>query len=226
MAEKEKFDEFLDEVVQDIRQEKFKQLWNKYGKQVSSAVTVILVVVAGYSLWSNYQTRELERQSDYYIKAQSYLEQGETSKALALLEELGAGRTVYAAFAKFSKAAVLSEAGKTQDLDAALSLYQEIGDDSRLDRIWRDTAILRLVSLAFERDKNQAGVLLEKLEPLCDAGRPLQALAMEQKGLLLYLSGKKDEAAEVFVQIVQLASAPEGLKLRAQIMAQQISSGV
>lgn len=224
MAEKEKFDEFLDEVVQDIRQEKFRQLWNKYGKQVSSAVTVVLVVVAGYSLWSNYQTRELERQSDYYVKAQSYLEQGEASKSLALLEELVTGRATYAAFAKFSKAAVLSEAGETQNLDTALNLYQELGDDSRLDRIWRDTAVLRFVSLAFEKDKNQVEVLLEKLEPLCDTGRPLQALAMEQKGLLLFLSGKKDEAAEVFVQIVQLASVPDGLKLRAQIMAQQSSS--
>ncbi|WP_010298843.1 tetratricopeptide repeat protein [Candidatus Odyssella thessalonicensis] len=224
MAEKDKFDEFLDEVEQDIRQEKFKQIWDKYGKQASSAITVLLVAVASYSLWSNYQTRELERQSDFYVKAQTYLEQGEPTKALSLLKELSAGNKAYATFAKFSQAAILSEPGKDQDLDKAFSLYQEIANDSRLEQVWRDTAALQLVSLSFEKDPQQAETLLAKIEPLCEPGRPLQALALEQKGLILYLSGKKSEAADIFVQIVQLGNAPENVKWRAQTMAQQISS--
>ncbi|AIK97212.1 hypothetical protein ID47_11440 [Candidatus Paracaedibacter acanthamoebae] len=224
MAEKDKFDEFLDEVEQDIRQAKFKRLWDKYGKLTSSALTVVLVVLAGYSLWSNYQAREIERQADYYIKAQTYLEQGDTTKALALLKELSSGHKTYATFAKFSEASILAAPGDKKDIDKALSLYQEIADDSRLELVWRDTATLQFISLSFEKDPKQAEALLTKIEPLCAAGRPLQALALEQKGVILYLLGKKAEAAEVFVQIVQLSGVPEGVKIRAQTMAQQISS--
>jgi hypothetical protein len=224
MAEKDKFDEFLDEVEQDIRQAKFKHLWDKYGKLASSALTVVLVTLGGYSLWSNYQAREIERQSDYYIKAQTYLEQGETAKALALLKELSSGHKTYATFAKFSEAAILAVPGDKQDLNKALALYQEIADDSRLEMVWRDTASLQFISLSFEKNPQQAEALLTKIEPLCGAGRPLQALALEQKGVILYLLGKKTEAAEIFVQIVQLPGVPEGVKIRAQTMAQQISS--
>jgi len=224
MAEKDKFDEFLEEVEQDIRQAKFKKLWDKYGKLASSALTVVVVVLVGYSLWSNYQTRELERQSDYYIKAQSYLEQGDTTKALALLKELSGGHKTYATFAKFSEASILATPGEKQDVDKALSLYQEIADDSHLESVWRDTATLQFISLSFEKDAKQAETLLAKIEPLCAAGRPLQALALEQKGVILYLLGKKVQAAEIFVQIVQLSGVPEGVKVRAQTMAQQISS--
>jgi hypothetical protein len=224
MTEKDKFDEFLEEVEQDIRQEKLNRLWAKYGKQASSVLTVLLVVVAGYGLWSHYQTRNLERQSDVYVKAQMYLERGETSKALTLLKELNQGSQAYATFAKFSEAAILAAPGDNHDLDKALGLYQELADDSRMEAVWRDTAALQWVSLSFEKDPTQGEALLAKLDTLCQAGRPLQALALEQKGLILYLSGKKAEAAEVFVQIVQLAAAPEGVKLRAQIMTQKISS--
>lgn len=224
MAEKDKFDEFLEEVEQDIRHEKFKQLWDKYGKLGSSVLTGILAVLVGYSLWSNYQARELERQSDYYIKAQSYLAQGEKSRALALLKDLNDGNKTYATFAKFSEAAILSEVGEQQDIEKSLALYQEIADDSRLEDVWRDTATLQLISLGFERDSKQAQALLEKVEPLCQEGRPLRALAMEQKGIILYMTGDKSKAAEVFVQIVQLPEVPEGVKIRAQTLTQQISS--
>lgn len=224
MAEKDKFDEFLEEVEQDIRQEKYAHIWNKYGKKATSALTGILVILVAYSLWSNYQRRDLERQADYYVKAQGYLEQGDSSKALALLKELSSGTKTYATFAQFSEAAIFSAPGDKQDIDKALKLYQEISANSNLEAVWRDTAMLQYVSLSFEKDPKQVDSLLSKVEPLCQAGRPLQALALEQKGLILYMTGKKKEAAEIFVQIVQLAQAPEGVKLRAQTMAQEISS--
>ncbi|MBX3457539.1 MAG: tetratricopeptide repeat protein [Candidatus Paracaedibacteraceae bacterium] len=224
MAEKDKFDEFLEEVEQDIRQERFRQLWEKYGKQASSALTAILVVLAGYSLWSNYQNRELERQSDYYIKAQSYLEQGETSKALAILKDMTSGHKTYATFARFSEASIYSTPGEKQDMAKAIELYSEIAKDSKLDTIWRDTAQLQAISLSYEHDPKAADKLLAELDILAEEGRPLRALALEQKGVILYLSGKKKDAAEAFVAALQTPEAPEGVKLRAQTMAQQISS--
>ncbi len=224
MAEKDKFDEFLEEVEQDIRQERFKQLWEKYGKQTSSALTAVLVVLAGYSLWGNYQNRELDRQSDYYIKAQSYLEQGETSKALAILKDMTSGNKTYATFARFSEASIYSAPGEKQDLTKAIELYAGIAKDSKLDGIWRDTAQLQAISLSYEQDPKSEDKLLAELEILTQEGRPLRALALEQKGVILYLSGKKKEAAEAFVAALQTPEAPEGVKLRAQTMAQQISS--
>ena len=47
----EKFDEFLEEVEKDIRQEKFLKLWKQYGKQVIGVFSAIIVIIIGYNLW-------------------------------------------------------------------------------------------------------------------------------------------------------------------------------
>ena len=38
----DKFDEFLEEVEQDIRQERFQKIWNKHGKTIIAIVVAIL----------------------------------------------------------------------------------------------------------------------------------------------------------------------------------------
>ena len=103
-------------------------------------------------------------------------------------------------------------------------MYKEIAQDSKLDNIWRDTAQLQAIALSFEQNSAVADKLLAELDVLSQEGRPLRALALEQKGVILYLSGQKKEAAEAFVAALQTPDAPEGVKLRAQTMAQQISS--
>jgi len=143
---------------------------------------------------------------------------------MAILKDLSSGNQTYATFARFSQASLYSAPGDKQDLAKAVQIYDEIAQDSKLDEIWRDTARLQSITLSFEQDQSHADKYVAELETLTQEGRPLRALALEQKGVILYLSGKKKEAAEAFVAAVQVPDAPEGVKLRAQTMAQQISS--
>lgn len=229
MVQNDKFDEFLEEVEHDIRQEKYRKLWEQYGKHVTTSITAVLVVLAGYSLWSNHQDRQQLKNSDYYVTAQHHMAEGKLSQALALLKEIqpagfmstAQGNTYYL-LAKFSQGAILQEPGDQQNIAKAIEIYKGLSVDKSVPSLWKSMAILQVVRLQFQQDPTKASELIKTLAPLTEEGHPLQALAMEQTGVMLQQMGKTTEAADVFVKLVQMKDAPEGVNMRAQIMVQQL----
>lgn len=231
MAQNDKFDEFLEEVENDIRQEKYYKLWEQYGKYVTSFITVSLVVLAGYSLWSNHQDRQQLRNSDYYIAAQRQMAEGKLSQALALLKEIQpagflstAQASTYHTLAKFSQGAILQEAGDQQNISQAIEIYQGLSQDKTLPPLWKSMAILQSIRLQFQQDPMKASELIKDLAPLTQEGHSLQAMALEQTGIMLQQMGKTTEAADVFVKLIQMKDAPEGVSMRAQIMVQKLGN--
>ncbi len=225
MAEKDKFDEFLDEVENDIRQEKFAKLWQTYGKHVSTGITVILVGLAGYTLWSNHQTKEHAQKAEYFMTAQQLIAEGKTSQAMSALKEIGNDKT-YGPLAQFSEAAILADGsgpeGKT--VNQAIALYDILSTDPKIEPLWRHVAALQSIRLKFDQGADKGPELLTIIEPLTAEGAPLQALALEQKAYMLHAMGKDDQAAELFVKLLQMKDAPEGIIMRAQIMSEKIAA--
>ena len=63
----DQFDEFVQEVENDIRQEKLRDLWDKYGKIASSVIGGVLTIGVGITLWQNHQTDVSLKLSDTLI---------------------------------------------------------------------------------------------------------------------------------------------------------------
>lgn len=229
--QKDKFDEFLEEVENDIRQEKYMQLWQKYGKLASSVVTTGIIILCVYTLWSTYQDKQQLKNADYYITAQQHIAQGQFSKALSILKAIEPGgmfsssqAKTYPHLARFTQAALLQEPGDQHNINQAIALYDELSQDRSFDPVWQSIATLQSVRLQFQQTPEKATELLTKIEPLTQDGQAFQALALEQKGLMLQHVGKTTDAAEVFVKLVQMKEAPEGVSMRAQIMVQQLGT--
>ena len=47
-----------------------------------------------------------------------------------------------------------------------------------------------------------------------------------QKAYMLHTMGKNTEAAELFVKVIQMKDAPEGIVMRAQIMSEKLAAGL
>ena len=231
MAEKDKFDEFLEEVENDMRQEKFAKLWHAYGKHVTTGITVILVGLSAYTLWSNHQTKEHAKSSEFFMTAEQLIGEGKISQAQAVLKEIGSDKT-YGPLAQFSEAAILADGvgpeGKT--VDQAISLYDHLSTDPKIELLWRHVAALQSIRLKFEKDADRGDAdrgtdLLPAFDALVADGAPLQALSLEQKAYMLHVMGKNTEAAELFVRVIQMKDAPEGIIMRAQIMSEKLAAG-
>ncbi|MBY0281787.1 MAG: tetratricopeptide repeat protein [Alphaproteobacteria bacterium] len=222
----DKFDEFLEEVEQDIRHERIEKLWKQYGKTIIIAVVGVLALTGGFMAWKNHQHKEYLVLSEQFVGAQNLLAQGKTTEAIGVMQALSKGsHHGYAILARFLEAALLSKEGSGQDVKGAQAIYDAIEKDRNAEQHFRDLATFFRVNLEIDRLSNtpDAAViknLIDALEPLTKPDNPWHSLAKELKGLLLYKQNKTAEASEIFISLIQDAKSPTELRMRAQLMSQ------
>ena len=112
--------DIITEINQELRQDRSKALWNKYGIYVIAAVVAIVVVVAGRQAYVGYETSARENAANSYLSAVE-------AETPALLDQIAAEQGEgYAMLAKFTNAARLAEAGD----DGAEAAYLAIANDA------------------------------------------------------------------------------------------------
>lgn len=220
----EKFDEFMEEVENDIRQEKFLKLWEQYGKYITYALATILIGIIGFNLWSQYDNRQRNKDSDILVGAQDYISMSRHGEALSALKSIATTAVApYNILSRFNEAAILSE-GEQAQKDEALKLYQELIDSRKLDQVWHDLAIYNKISLQSDMANANWDNLLTEITAIDLESSPIAALASELKAILLMQKGDTIQAGEIFVKLAQDKNAPSGVSMRSQLMAQIISA--
>ncbi|MEI8295195.1 MAG: tetratricopeptide repeat protein [Alphaproteobacteria bacterium] len=215
----EQFDEFVQELERDIRQEKFLKIWNMHGKKIIYGVAVLLIAIASYIIWQNYDSGRRTRLSQKFTGAQELVINGKTDQAIDVLRELTTSGSTYQSLSKFLLAALLREPGAKQDLPGALQLYEALSTDAQLTPSQRDFARLMAVSLRMANQESP-DELLEKLKPLLAEKNPWHLQAMELQGVLLSQKGENMQDAEVFAKITRDSHVSQALLTRSQVMAQ------
>lgn len=221
----EKFDEFLEEVENDIRQERLLNLWKKYRKFSAVALSGILFITAGIILWKNYDYNNKVRISEKFISARDLVDKKELTQALALFEQIEkSSNKTYQLLALFQKAAILSELGQPENIKKTVTVYQEIAANSKVEKIYRDFATL--LEIILEADQGNASLtdLITKVTPLTEQSNPWYPMAIELKAILYEKMGNISEAISLFALIVRDPKTPEGIAMRSQLMTQLLSS--
>ena len=221
----DQFDEFLNEVEQDIRQERFEKLWQKYGKLALYVFGGCIALAAVYTMWSNNQEAKRVQISEAYIRTQSLIDSGKTDEAIHALQAIIAeGKDkAYGTLSQFALAGIRAAEGPYQDLPKAIEFYKGLEGNTSIEPYQRQFAGIRAITLeaSLEENKNNPDALkglLAKLEPLSDEKSPWRLLALEAQGIIItQLNDPK--ASEVFVKIAQDPNCPKGMRARAQLMA-------
>ena len=221
----EKFDEFLEEVQNDIRKEKLLQLWKQYGKQVTGVVVGIIILVSGYNFWSYYEKNKRTQMAEKLIAAQDFIGQGETEKAQTILSSLASeSHSAYQALALFQKAGLLLQLG--QKPEELIQTYQQLSANTKIDPLWRSLATLLGVMVSIDQPNAKVDDLLAQLAPITTDQNPWRYLANEMKGVLLHRKGDNTQAAEIFAKLVQDNQTPSGISMRARLMVQIVSADI
>lgn len=222
----DKFDEFLQEVEQDIRHERLEKLWNKYGKAFTISVVGVLTLSAGFMAWKNYQHKQHLIISEQFVGAQNLVSQGKVAEAIGVIQSISKkSHHGYVILAKFLEASLLSKEGVQQDVKRAQEIYASIEKDENADKHFRDLATFFKVNIQVDRlsdtaDEALVKKLMANLAPLTRQDNPWQSIAKELQGILLYKQNKFSEASENFISLIQDPKCPEELRMRAQLMSQ------
>ncbi len=210
--------DLVNEIKQELKEEKYAALWKKYQNHVYSIVLAILVVTAGISFWNRYQEGQRQEVAATYFNALQAIDHKNQKIALNLLDEIPAqNRGAYKDLSRFMAAAILQEQGKE---DAARDVYKNIIDDTGLDVTYKNLAIIRMAYMDIE---NQAPEdLLKLVHPLAKKDSPWEASALEIVGLLKMRQDQNAEAIKEFEKIEYLKEASKYAKFRAKALIKSI----
>jgi hypothetical protein len=205
--------DIFQEVEEDVRRERYEQIWKDYGNYIIALATVVVLAVAGWQAWQYYDLKQRQSISDRYEAAQQLAASGDPPKAeaafTALLKDAPPG---YASLAKFHLAGIYLAENK---FDQAVSLLRELVQSS--DPVISNTARLRLAwTTADASSRNDITALVQ---PLMAADSPWRAAASEVLAYLDVRDGARGTAQTEYQKLADDTTAPQSLRERARAIA-------
>jgi len=209
-------DEFIREVDEAVRQDRWMRLWQRYGTYfVGAALAIVLGTGAGVA-WRNWQESQRQSEALRYAAAEQLLRQDQASEAAAafraLAEDADSGyhviarlRAAEAEAAAGESAAAVATLDNLAESDAARPVYRQLGD---------------LLTLQREFDRADAGTLEGRVAGLTAPDAPWRHSALELEALAQLRAGDIEGARRTLDVLLADPSTPANLSRRAaELMA-------
>lgn len=207
------------EVEEEVRRERYAELWKRYGDFVIAAIALVVLAAAGFQLWRYYQHKAQLKASQEYAAAQSLLESNRADQAATAFAKLAdSAPDGYAVVARLQNADALMASGNEKE---AIALYKRIanGDDPLLAAVARIREAWAIV------DKTPRLQMETLLAPLTDPTSPWRYMAREILAYSDYRTGKTAAAEKQFASLSADEKAPIGVRQRANAMATFLKAG-
>jgi len=197
--------DIFDEIDEELKQDRTKELWTRYGKFVIAAAAAVVIGVGASQGYSAFMRSQAETAANLYQQALK-----SDDSVAALESRLGDLTDGYAMLGRFQIAAGLAKAG---DLAGAEAGYLAISSDSSVAPLYRDAALL--MSAMNAPQGADAGDLQQRIAPLADGAGPWKGLALELSAAFDLQQGQADAALSKLETIVELAETSPELRQRA-----------
>ena len=207
-------DSFLREVDEAVRQDRYQQLWDKYGVYALGLAVVVVACVAGYKGWTYWQQKQAQDAGAKFTQALTMEDGADAAKANEMLTALAeSGPVGYRVLARFQLAAAAAKAGET---DKAVADYDALATDASVDPILQGHATLQAAALRL--DKADYAEMERRLKGIIDSGSAWRFSARELLGLSAYRLNNMSEAQRQFGELVGDQGTPSNLRERADMM--------
>ena len=207
------------EVDEDIRQEKYRRLWDRFGPWVLGVAILIVIGTGGYRGWLYWQEQQSASAGDTFFEAVKLSEAGEFEEAAALYGELDNAVGGYPALANLRRATDLATAGKT---DEALAEFDALANNESLLEGLRNVAALRAAYLAVDGDDYAA--VADRVEKLTGDAGPFRAAARELLALSAWKNGDIETARQWIADLEEDQETPADVSRRVSILSDVIRS--
>ena len=195
--------DIIDEVNQELRADRGRALWKKYGVYVIGVVVFIIVGIVGYQGYVAYDDRARTAAANSYLSALDNFASGDSAALEAIASQSGEG---YPMLARFMLAGD----------DTSEAAYLALADDSRLDDIYRQAATL--LSVLNAASGTSVDEKSRRLVPLATFDGPWRLLAMEVLIALEIESGDIAGAKARLQELRALPALPVGLNRRLALL--------
>lgn len=210
-------DNIIREIDEELRSDRMRNLWRRFGPYVIAAAVAVVLIVAGKEGWDWWQNSNAARSSDQFYAALELADGTDVAAAQQALEEVAAqGFGGYPSLARFRQAALLAKDGKTAE---AVAAYDALST-GETNRHLRDLALV-LAGFILVDGGNVAEVE-QRVAGLVTADNPLRNAAREALGLVKYRAGDIDGARVDFEAILADPLTSQESRSRLQIYLMQL----
>jgi hypothetical protein len=213
-------DTFIREVNEELRSEQLQSAWRRFRPMIIGVATLIVVGVAGASVYEWWQTRESAASGDRFLAAVKDASDKKTDAALKEFDALTKdGFGSYPVLASMRIAMVKAETGDTK---AAIADFLAIGKDGNVPPALRNVAKLRAGWLMV--DTSGYDEVASQIEELTSEASQVRYSALEILGLSAYKAGDFAKSKEWLQKLVDDIKAPQGGRERARMILAMITS--
>lgn len=211
-------DSFIREVNEEIRSDRAKALWDRFGPAAIVLAVLVVLGTAAYVGYTYWDESRANASGDAFSNALSLANGGKQDEALAALDQLEKdGYGAYPLLARMRAATVKADKG---DFAGAVKDFDEVATDTDIPSALRDMARLRAGLLLV--DHGTFADVSSRVEALTADDNRLRHTAREALGLSAWKEGKAQDALKLFDQIAADDGAPRNSRERAQLMAELI----
>ncbi|WP_417668012.1 tetratricopeptide repeat protein [Roseibium sp.] len=207
------------EVDEDIRQEKYRRLWDRFGPWLIAVAVLIVVGTGGYRGWLHWQETQSQSAGDTFFEAVRLSEAGETAEAEKLFSELSAATGGYPAIARLRAA---TDMARNEQTTEALAEFDAISRDSGVDAGLRDAASLRAAYIAVDTEDYAA--VADRVEGLTGDDGAFRASAREILAVAAWKAGDVDTARSWISALQDDPATPTDVAQRISILTQVIDA--
>jgi len=203
----------LDEIEEDLRKDRLKRLWDRYGVLIIGLAVLFVAAIAGWRGYVGYQQSQAAATGDRWQSAIQVSTTGNHADAVQAFERLAReGTGGYPILARFRLAA---ERHMADDTEGAIRAFDELAADTGVSALWRDLARIRAAILLVDL---RPAEVAQRVEGLAVAQGAFRHTARELMGLATFRAGDAPGAVRWFEQAITDAEAPEGLRQRAGLI--------
>jgi hypothetical protein len=204
-------DEFIREVDEAVRQDRWMRLWKHYGVYAVGAALAIVVGTGAGVAWRSWQESQRQDEARRYAAAEALLREDQAGEAAAafraLAEDADGG---YGVVARLRAAEAEAEAGQG---DAAVDTLDGLTESGGARPVYRQLGDLLMLQRAF--DQADASDLEARIAALTGVDAPWRHSALELEALAQLRAGDVDGARRTLDTLLADPRTPANLSRRA-----------
>jgi hypothetical protein len=211
--------DIFNEIDEDLRRERAKKLWEKYGNLVIAAAVLVVIIVAGWRAYEYYMQQQAQAAGARFQDAITLSREGKSQEAEAALTSLiGDAPSGYRSLTRFRVAAEVA----VRDPAKALQDYETLAEDASIGPLLQGVARIRAGYLMV--DTASYADIAARIEPMTAAAEPWRNSAREILGLAAWKAKDLATAGKWFEAVAADKDATPTIRQRADVMLQLIAA--
>jgi len=211
-------DAFIQEVSDDVKNDTFKALWNRYGLFVIIFVALAVIAAVSFEKIRGWKLEQDQLKTENYMSAAQLHEDPEnTIAALQKINEADHG-----IFGDFARLQIANVQLQENNNDEALATLEALIADKQANSEVKQIALIKLAT--YKVDTLSKTEMEKLLQPILEAQNSWTPIANDLLAMTAIREGNIETAKEIYTSILKVKDLPENFKAKIQDMLSSISN--